>query len=139
VLLPPFACGGAALVPARLQHVWPDWRARAYHPSVSGGIFLLSGENLVEMREQAYDSEDLLQAWLAKYPNLLAGGEQVTGSPRRWLLVKREAGVPDREAGGDRWSLDHLFIDQDAVPTLVEVKRSDDTRIRREVVGQMLD
>jgi hypothetical protein len=25
------------------------------------------------------------------------------------------------------------------VPTLVEVKRSDDTRIRREVVGQMLD
>ena len=28
---------------------------------------------------------------------------------------------------------------QDAVPTLVEVKRSSDTRIRREVVGQMLD
>jgi hypothetical protein len=55
------------------------------------------------------------------------------------LLVRREAGVPDREAGGDRWSLDHLFIDQEAVPTLVEVKRSDDTRIRREVVGQMLD
>jgi hypothetical protein len=25
------------------------------------------------------------------------------------------------------------------VPTLVEVKRSSDTRIRREVVGQMLD
>lgn len=42
-------------------------------------------------------------------------------------------------AGGNRWSLDHLFLDQDAVPTLVEVKRSDDTRIRREVVGQMLD
>jgi hypothetical protein len=32
-----------------------------------------------------------------------------------------------------------LFLDQDAVPTLVEVKRSSDTRIRREVVGQMLD
>jgi hypothetical protein len=90
------------------------------------------------MREQAYDSEDLLQAWLAKYPDLLAG-DQLAGSPRRRLLVKREAGVPDRETGGDRWSLDHLFLDQDAVPTLVEVKRSDDTRIRREVVGQMLD
>jgi hypothetical protein len=38
-----------------------------------------------------------------------------------------------------RWSLDHLFFDQDAVPTLIEVKRSSDTRIRREVVGQMLD
>lgn len=41
--------------------------------------------------------------------------------------------------GSGRWSLDHLFIDQDGVPTLVEVKRSTDTRIRREVVGQMLD
>ena len=99
---------------------------------------MLRGEQLVEMREQAYDSEDLLQALLAKYPDLLAG-DQLAGSPRRWLLVKREIGVPDREAGGDRWSLDHLFIDQEAVPTLVEVKRSDDTRIRRAVVGQMLD
>jgi len=35
--------------------------------------------------------------------------------------------------------LDHLFLDQDAVPTFVEVKRSSDSRIRREVVGQMLD
>jgi hypothetical protein len=46
---------------------------------VSGGIFLLSGETLVEMREQAYDSEDLLQRWLAKYPDLLAG-DQLAGS-----------------------------------------------------------
>jgi len=30
-------------------------------------------------------------------------------------------------------------LDQDGVPTLVEVKRRADTRIRREVVGQMLD
>ena len=30
-------------------------------------------------------------------------------------------------------------MDHDAVPTLVEVKRSSDSRIRREVVGQMLD
>src|SRR6185312_796656 len=37
------------------------------------------------------------------------------------------------------WSLDHLFLDEEGVPMLVEVKRSTDTRIRREVVGQMLD
>jgi hypothetical protein len=61
------------------------------------------------------------------------------GDPRRFLLVRREAPVPDRENGGIRWSIDHLFLDQDAIPTLVEVKRSSDTRIRREVVGQMLD
>ena len=35
--------------------------------------------------------------------------------------------------------MDHLYIDQNAWPTLVEVKRSKDTRIRREVVGQMMD
>src|SRR6476646_4298517 len=37
------------------------------------------------------------------------------------------------------WTKDHLFLDQDAIPTLIEVKRSSDTRIRREVVGQILD
>lgn len=35
--------------------------------------------------------------------------------------------------------MDHLFLDQDAIPTIVEVKRGADTRIRREFVGQMLD
>ena len=43
------------------------------------------------------------------------------------------------DAGADRGYLDHLFLDHDAVPTLVEVKRSENTQIRREVVGQMLD
>ena len=35
--------------------------------------------------------------------------------------------------------MDHLLLDQHGRPTFVEVKRSSDTRIRREVVGQMLD
>jgi hypothetical protein len=48
-------------------------------------------------------------------------------------------GVPGEVDGGGRFALDHLFLDQDGIPTLVEVKRSADTRIRREVVGQMLD
>jgi hypothetical protein len=107
---------------------------------MSGGIFLIqSGGDLVEMKEQPYDSEAVLQELLAKYPNLLAGDQMDGAAPRRWLLVSREMGVPSEEEGGDRWSLDHLFLDQDAIPTLIEVKRSSDTRIRREVVGQMLD
>lgn len=107
---------------------------------MSHGIFLIhSHDQLVEMREQPYDSEDLLQRLLARYPNLLAGDQIDRETPRRWLLVRREAAVPDRLGGTARWSLDHLFLDQDAIPTLVEVKRSTDTRIRREVVGQMLD
>src|SRR5215211_4729982 len=91
------------------------------------------------MVETPYDSEDVLQALLARFPDLLAGDQLAGQAPRRWLLVGREAALPTEEDGGGRWSVDHLFLDQDAVPTLVEVKRSSDTRIRREVVGQMLD
>jgi hypothetical protein len=36
-------------------------------------------------------------------------------------------------------SLDHLFLNREGVPTLVEVKRSSNTQLRREVVAQMLD
>lgn len=104
------------------------------------GIFLIQdNDELVEMNEEPYDSEDLLQTLLAKYPSLLAGNQIDATDPRRWLLIERECGVPSEEAGGGRWSADHLFLDQDAVPTLVEVKRSTNTDIRRKVVGQMLD
>jgi hypothetical protein len=53
--------------------------------------------------------------------------------------VSREMPLASEEDGAGRWSVDHLFLDQDAIPTIVEVKRSTDTRIRREVVGQMLE
>ena len=91
------------------------------------------------LSERGYASEDLLQSLLEQYPEVLAGEQMDQVAPRRWLLVAREIGVPDREGGADRWALDRLFLDQEGVPTLVEVKRSTDTRIRREVVGQMLD
>jgi hypothetical protein len=107
---------------------------------MTGGIFLISDDNrLVELSSTTYDSEDLLQGLLERYPNLLAGDQIDAVAPRRWLLVKREAEVPDEMDGAARWSLDHLFLDQEGIPTLVEVKRSTDTRIRREVVAQMLD
>jgi hypothetical protein len=104
-----------------------------------GKIYLREKDGLVPMSEAPYDAEDILQRLLADYPDLLAGDQMRPSEPRRWLLITREAGIPDAEGGQPRWSLDHLFIDQDAVPTLVEVKRSSDTRLRREVVGQMLD
>ncbi len=103
-------------------------------------IYLVQNDDeLVEMKEEEYESESLLQLLLEKYPDLL-GGEQINiRNPRRWLLISREMGVPSEEDGGDRWSVDHLFLDQDGIPTIVEVKRSSDTRIRREVIGQILD
>jgi hypothetical protein len=107
---------------------------------VSGGIYFVRGDDeLVEMRETPYEAEDVLQTLIAKFPSLLSGDDVGVGAARRWVLVGREAALPDDEDAAGRWSVDHLFLDQDAVPTLVEVKRSSDTRIRREVVGQMLD
>jgi hypothetical protein len=111
-------------------------------------IFLLNGllkgllndaSTLVEMTEQSYESEGLLQKLLADHPSVLAGDQFDGAEPKRWLLIRQEAGVPAEDVGTDRWSLDHLFVDQNGIPTLVEVKRSTDNRIRREVVGQMFD
>jgi hypothetical protein len=105
------------------------------------GVFLLSDNNntLVSLEAAHFVSEDDFQVLLAKFPELLAGDQIDPSNPRRWVLVRREAAIPSEENSGGRWSLDHLFLDQDGVPTLVEVKRQTDTRIRREVVGQMLD
>ena len=103
-------------------------------------IFLINDDKtLVEMVSTSYDSEDLLQKLLADYPQILAGEQINSEVPRKWLLINREIGVPGEENGNNRWALDHLFLDQEGIPTLVEVKRSTDTRLRREVVGQMLD
>lgn len=102
-------------------------------------IFVRSAGQLQLISRSEFAVEDDLQRLLELHPNLLSGEQLRPGDPVRWLFVKREAGIPDGDSQGDRWSLDHLFLDQDATPTLVEVKRSTDTRIRREVVGQMLD
>jgi hypothetical protein len=104
------------------------------------GIFLRRDKGeLVHLRSELYESEDQLQGLLEANPELLLGETAGSDRPSKYLLVRREAGVPEADRGSDRWFLDHLFLDAEGVPTLVEVKRSSDTRIRREVVGQMLD
>jgi hypothetical protein len=103
-------------------------------------IYLLGEDGRLEkVPYTRYATEDVLQELIASYPELIVGEQIDPDDPPRWLLVSREAGVPDAEESSDRWSLDHLLLDQRAIPTFVEVKRSSDTRIRREVIGQMLD
>jgi hypothetical protein len=104
-------------------------------------IFLVGDDkdNLITLEETSYLEELVLQNYLVDYPDLLPGDQIDPETPRRWLLVAQEMGVPGEEYGGGRWSLDHLFLDQDGVPTFVECKRATDTRARREVVAQMLD
>lgn len=107
---------------------------------MSSGFFSIDDDgNLLDVSEVDFDSEDTLQGLIAKYPRLLSGDEGAIEAPIEWLFVAREMGIPSEENQGNRWSLDHLFLDHEGVPTLVEVKRSTDSRIRREVVGQMLD
>jgi hypothetical protein len=93
----------------------------------------------MSMEEAPYDSERLLQEMIAKQLDLLAGEQINSDEPRRWLLVTREMAVRGEDSDSPRWSLDHLFLDQDVVPTLVEVKKGSNTDIRRKVIGQMLD
>lgn len=107
---------------------------------MSAGVFVLKDEaTLIAMRAAHFATEDDFQVLLAKFPELLVGDQIDNLAPRRFMLVSREQAIPDEAGGAGRWSLDHLFLDQDGIPTLVEVKRSSDTRLRREVVGQMLD
>ncbi len=85
------------------------------------------------------DEDKELQRVLEKNPDLIPGEQINPDDPRRWLIIKREMPVPDPNSGSDRWSIDFLLADQDAMPTFVECKRFNDTRSRREVVGQVLE
>jgi hypothetical protein len=110
---------------------------RARFDPMTSTVFMIDGNNsLTELSQTDYDSEDLFQRLLADHPSLLASA---SGSSGRLLLVRREAPVPAADDGLGHWSLDHLYLDGDGVPVLVEVKRATDTRARREVIAQMLD
>ncbi len=107
---------------------------------MSDSIFLLRPDRgLVEAAQTPFILESELQELLADHVELIPGAQIDRSNPRRWQLIKREAGVPNEEGGGGWWAIDHLIVDQDAIPTFVEVKRSKDVRIRREVVAQMLE
>ena len=91
------------------------------------------------LTEKPFADEKELQELVANHPELLSGEQMTPDDPRRWILIKQEQGISDTSGGGIRWSLDILFVDQDAVPTLAEVKLSSNSEIRRAIVGQMLD
>lgn len=88
------------------------------------------------LAETGYSLESHLQDLLERFPALLTGDGTM---PARYLLVAREMPIRDGHGATDRWNIDHLFVDQNAIPTFIECKRSSDPRLRREVVAQMLD
>lgn len=77
-----------------------------------------------ELHQVVCKNEDKeLQRLLERNPNLLPGDQISPDDPRRWLIIEREMPVPDPSTGENRWNIDFLMADQDAVPTFVEVKR----------------
>jgi hypothetical protein len=95
-------------------------------------------EGLTELTRTPYPDEGVLQKALADAPEVIAGFTTTGDEPTRLLLIKREMPVPAADNSGVL-RIDHLYADTTGVPVLVEVKRSTDTRLRREVVAQMLD
>ena len=91
------------------------------------------------VEEETFAAEHHLQELIAEHPELIDGEQIRPDDARRWILIAREKGIAETSDAGARWSLDHLVIDQDARPTLVEVKLRDNSDIHRKIIGQMLE
>ena len=94
---------------------------------------------LKPLEEEHFAKEEELQALIAEHPEVLDGTQMRPDAPLRWILIAREQGIAESSDAPARWAVDHLLVDQDAVPTLVEVKRGANPEIRRAIVGQMLE
>ena len=78
--------------------------------------------------------EDALQYLMEQYPQLIPG-KQISPSsddPPRFILLRREMPIGS-------WLLDHLYVDQRGVLTLVETKLAQNPESRREVIGQIME
>ena len=100
-------------------------------------LFVLSDEYAVNAVEDKFASESDLQRIIEVNPNIVS--RPWDGTEPELFLIQREITSKVLEDEGNSFALDHLLVDDKGVPVLVEVKRSSDTRIRREVVAQMLD
>ena len=101
-------------------------------------LFLMNDGQANEMQVKKYEKEADLQKIIKDNPNLLARSME-DGTFKKLYLVKQEYSIKELEYGSISYSLDHFMVDEEGIPVLVEVKRSTDTRIKREVVAQMLD
>ncbi len=103
-----------------------------------GKTFVLDADNRIEPFEaQNHLAEDWLQVLAQEHPEILAGGQISPEGPRKWLLFSGEKTTP-RDQRNALWSLDYLILDQNGVPTLVQVKRRSDIKTRQELVGRTL-
>jgi len=95
---------------------------------VNGKIYKIKDNELEVIHEEKHQNENNFQELLSKYPDLIPGDQIDAENPRRWLLVGREIN-----------NIDIFLLDQDGIPTIVEVKKGNNCEIHREVVGQIFD
>lgn len=104
---------------------------------MGSSLYFLKDGKAVEMSEQPYGQEKVLQDLIAQNPNILLRSSDPDGA--KLFLVSREFIIAESGDSTNSYAIDHLMVDESGIPVLVEVKRCVDTRSRREVVAQMLD
>ena len=87
------------------------------------------------LRETPYGSDEELQSLIAAHPALLGGEQDASGG---WFALARRGPLPDGATRSPRWSVEHLFLAQDAAPTVVEALRAGDPRTHGDLFGQIL-
>ncbi|CUR58609.1 hypothetical protein NOCA2520015 [metagenome] len=96
-------------------------------------VFHLGADgSLLPMVATPYPTAHQLNSLVQTHPEVVAS-EQMSTQPRRWALVLgSDAGTTGRQGVS-------LFVDQEAVPTLVSTRVADDEAQRRDAIGQILD
>ena len=105
---------------------------------MGGYIYMIKKDDeLIPIEEEKHARELDFQKLIKKYPDLIPGDQIDSEDPRRWLYIGEEVHFPT--LGGGDLRLDLLFLDQDGIPTLVELKRGENKEIKREVVSQIME
>jgi len=94
---------------------------------------------LAPLQLDNFKDEVNLQKLIEEHPQLIPGDQMGEAETRKWLPVCRELPIPDSENHARTLSADHLFLDQDGIPTLIEDKLGKNLEVRRKVVAQILD
>ncbi len=92
------------------------------------------------MTTASFRNEYELQSLIAAAPSIIPANACRSNEPRRWLLLQKEASIINPARPEAPWAVDVLLIDQDAIPTLVEIKHNPTgPSARRKSVGQLID
>ncbi len=87
------------------------------------------------LREAGYASDTELQDLVALHPALLGGDPEAGGG---WFAIARKGAPPEGASDSPRWSVDHLFLAKDGVPTLAQTLRTADKPALGDLFGQIL-